>query len=320
MTGRENVYMNGTILGMRKFEIDRKFDEIVEFSGVTKFLDTPIKRYSSGMKVRLAFAVAAHLEPEILIIDEVLAVGDAEFQKKCLGKMENVASSGRTVLFVSHNMPAVNNLCSRVIWLQAGCIRESGPADQIIREYLADGSDAASELVYPPEHSKAAQVTSIRALDAHDRPVFEHSSAQPLKIQYDFEVREPVERFVCALKITTSTGETLLVSTEADCASQEGRYRPLGRELGEYQASVTIHPPFFNRGAYFFTPLLTAPGLAKYDSPQALRVDVTRDAFVCEHRLFVDGRYPRIQTEHRARIVDSVGAVLCVLSCLQSPP
>jgi len=115
LSGRENVYMNGTILGMTKREIDRKFDEIVDFSGVEKFLDTPVKRYSSGMKVRLAFAVAAHLEPEILIIDEVLAVGDAEFQKKCLGKMQNVATGGRTVLFVSHNMTAVENLCHRAI-------------------------------------------------------------------------------------------------------------------------------------------------------------------------------------------------------------
>ena len=113
LTGRENVYLNGTILGMKKREIDKKFDEIVEFSGVEKFIDTPVKRYSSGMRVRLAFSVAAHLEPEILIIDEVLAVGDAEFQKRCLGKMQDVAGQGRTVLFVSHNMEAVLSLCSR---------------------------------------------------------------------------------------------------------------------------------------------------------------------------------------------------------------
>ena len=120
LSGRENVYMNGTILGMKKGEIDRKFDEIVEFSGVERFLDTPVKRYSSGMKVRLAFAVAAHLEPEILIIDEVLAVGDAEFQKKCLGKMQDVAGGGRTVLFVSHNMGAIQNLCPRAVLLKHG--------------------------------------------------------------------------------------------------------------------------------------------------------------------------------------------------------
>ena len=139
LTGRENIYMNGTILGMRKKEIDRKFDEIVDFSGVERFLDTPIKRYSSGMSVRLAFAVAAHLEPEILIIDEVLAVGDAEFQKKCLGKMQDVAAAGRTVLFVSHNMPAVKNLCSRAIRLRDGRLAFVGSTNEAIEQYLSSG-------------------------------------------------------------------------------------------------------------------------------------------------------------------------------------
>jgi lipopolysaccharide transport system ATP-binding protein len=137
LSGRENVYLNGTILGMTKPEIDRKFDEIVDFSGVEKFLDTPIKRYSSGMKVRLAFAVAAHLEPEILIIDEVLAVGDAEFQNRCMGKMEEVAQGGRTVLFVSHNMTAVENLCSRAIVLEAGRVAgDEGDVSAMISVYL----------------------------------------------------------------------------------------------------------------------------------------------------------------------------------------
>ncbi|MGB7405306.1 MAG: ABC transporter ATP-binding protein, partial [Pacificimonas sp.] len=137
LTGRENVYMNGTILGMSRQEIDRKFDEIVDFSGVETFLETPVKRYSSGMKVRLGFAVAAHLEPETLIIDEVLAVGDAEFQRRCLGKMQSVAGSGRTVLFVSHNMGSVQNLCSRVISLRDGRIVEDGESEVVVRNYLA---------------------------------------------------------------------------------------------------------------------------------------------------------------------------------------
>jgi lipopolysaccharide transport system ATP-binding protein len=138
LTGRENVYMNGTILGMTKREIDRKFDEIVDFSGVEKFLDTPIKHYSSGMKVRLAFAVAAHLEPEILIIDEVLAVGDAEFQKKCLGKMHDVARGGRTVIFVSHNMAAVEALCTRGVFLAGGAVRADCSTREVIDLYLDD--------------------------------------------------------------------------------------------------------------------------------------------------------------------------------------
>ena len=137
LTGRENIYLNGTILGMTKKEMDRKFDEIVDFSGVEKFIDTPAKRYSSGMKVRLAFSVAAHLEPEILIIDEVLAVGDAEFQKKCFGKMENVASEGRTILFVSHNMTAVSALCPNTILLRDGSINFQGQTTEAIRRYLS---------------------------------------------------------------------------------------------------------------------------------------------------------------------------------------
>ena len=145
LTGRENVYMNGTILGMKKREIDSKFDEIVEFSGVERFLDTPIKRYSSGMKVRLAFSVAAHLEPEILIIDEVLAVGDAEFQKKCLGKMRDVAKGGRTVLFVSHNMSAVVSLCERSILLNKGGVEFEGATSNSVEKYLSQNEEVSSE-------------------------------------------------------------------------------------------------------------------------------------------------------------------------------
>ncbi len=138
LTGRENIYLNGTILGMSKAEIDRKFDEIVEFAGVERFIDTPVKRYSSGMRVRLGFAIAAHLETEILIVDEVLAVGDAAFQKKSLGKMESAAKSGRTVLFVSHNMGAIESLCSRAIMLKNGQLVKDGNPDEVIRFYLSD--------------------------------------------------------------------------------------------------------------------------------------------------------------------------------------
>jgi homopolymeric O-antigen transport system ATP-binding protein len=147
LTGRENIYLNGAILGMSKAEINRKFDEIVAFAEIEQFLDTPVKRYSSGMYVRLAFAVAAHLEPEILIIDEVLAVGDAEFQRKCLGKMREVSSGGgRTVLFVSHNMPAVSALCDRAFLLVQGHVAESGPADDVIRSYLTRHEGSSEEI------------------------------------------------------------------------------------------------------------------------------------------------------------------------------
>ena len=153
LTGRENVYLNGSVLGMSRREIARSFDAIVAFAGVEQFLDTPVKRYSSGMYVRLAFAVAAHLEPEILIIDEVLAVGDAEFQNKCLGKMREVSAGGRTVLFVSHNMTAVQNLCSRVVWLRGGQVAADGPTRGVVEAYNREAVGGAGALVDLTSHA-----------------------------------------------------------------------------------------------------------------------------------------------------------------------
>jgi len=147
LTGRENIFLNGAILGMTRVEIKRKFDEIVAFSEIEKFLDTPVKRYSSGMYVRLAFAVAAHLEPEILILDEVLAVGDVQFQKKCLGKMSEVAKGGRTVIFVSHNMGVVANLCKKAVWLKSGSVHQIGPAKTTVQEYLLNTSSPSAAQV-----------------------------------------------------------------------------------------------------------------------------------------------------------------------------
>ena len=163
LTGRENVYLNGAILGMRKEEVTRKFDEIVDFSGVENFIDTPVKRYSSGMYVRLAFAVAAHLDPEILIVDEVLAVGDAEFQKKCLGKMGEVAGEGRTVLFVSHNMAAIQRLCKKSIWMQNGKIKDFGEAKLIVDEYLDSTKSVENygDFIFPKEDYQTIWVDSI---------------------------------------------------------------------------------------------------------------------------------------------------------------
>jgi lipopolysaccharide transport system ATP-binding protein len=149
LTGRENVFLNGSVLGMKRREIHQKFDEIVEFAGVEQFIDTPVKRYSSGMSVRLAFAVAAHLEPEILLVDEVLAVGDAEFQRRCLGRMEDMSQSGRTVLFVSHNMQTVTQLCDRAIWLDRGRAVRDGPGSGVVAEYLQSGHGSSSSCEWP---------------------------------------------------------------------------------------------------------------------------------------------------------------------------
>jgi lipopolysaccharide transport system ATP-binding protein len=164
LTGRENIFLNGAILGMSRREIGRKFDEIVEFSGVEKYIDTPVKRYSSGMYVRLAFAVAAHLEPDILIVDEVLAVGDVEFQRKCLGKMESVTGEGRTVLFVSHNMLAIRSLCAQAILLDHGEIRMEGDSESVISQYLNTGTLQNHLLWKNPHHAPGDDVARLRAL------------------------------------------------------------------------------------------------------------------------------------------------------------
>ena len=184
LTGRENVYLNGSILGMRRKEIDAKFDQIVDFSGVRKFIDTPVKRYSSGMLVRLAFAVAAHLEPEILIVDEVLAVGDAEFQKKCLGKMKNVASEGRTILFVSHNLAAVQNLCQKGIVLFNGEITFAGTITEAVHHYLSQFVTESRMVKYEPidapGNSKAKLIEAyVKAeMGSHNDPIYSGQSIE----------------------------------------------------------------------------------------------------------------------------------------------
>lgn len=165
LTGRENIFLSGAVLGMKRAEVTRKFDEIVAFAEVERFLDTPVKRYSSGMYVRLAFAVAAHLEPEILLVDEVLAVGDASFQKKCLGKMGDVASEGRTVLFVSHNMVAVQNLCSTGMWIDGGIVRHRASADQVVASYLASTQQSRGDQVWPDlERAPGNEYVRIRRI------------------------------------------------------------------------------------------------------------------------------------------------------------
>jgi lipopolysaccharide transport system ATP-binding protein len=195
LTGRENVYLNGAILGMRRQEIARKFDEIVDFAGVSEFLDTPVKYYSSGMYVRLAFAVAAHLEPEILVVDEVLAVGDAEFQKKCLNKMGSATGEGRTVLFVSHNMSAVQDLCNRAFWLDRGKIVYSGDARTTVAEYLSKHAQERKERRWddlsaaPGNETVRVLYARVEALPGHDPSYW--TVATPLKMTFRFHNYRP---------------------------------------------------------------------------------------------------------------------------------
>ncbi len=220
LTGRENVYLNGTIIGMRKKEIDKKFDAIVEFSGVEKFIDTPIKRYSTGMTVRLAFAVAAHIEPQILIVDEVLAVGDIEFQKKCIGKMGDVAKSGRAVLFVSHNLVAVQNLCTRAIWIENGSIAQDGDVGDVVRAYIKSSSDAkALDLELSVRSGNGyARFQNAKTLDSDGQHRDTFSMGETIFIE--FEILFYKELSGLHLSVTfrqTGTGLNVLHLTNNDC-------------------------------------------------------------------------------------------------------
>ena len=192
LTGRENVFLNGSVLGMKRQEIQRKFDEIVEFSGVEQFLDTPVKRYSSGMSVRLAFAVAAHLEPEILLIDEVLAVGDAEFQRRCLGRMEDLSDSGRTIVFVSHQMQAVAQLCDRAILLEKGSLVLDGPSGDVVAQYLQEVGGSSSSRVWPdPDEAPGdgfVRLRSIRVVDDADETIDATDVRDPVGIEIAYTV------------------------------------------------------------------------------------------------------------------------------------
>jgi len=242
LTGRENVFLNGAILGMRKAEVQRKFDEIVAFSGVEKFIDTPVKRYSSGMYVRLAFAVAAHLEPDVLIIDEVLAVGDADFQKRCLGKMGEVAGQGRTVLFVSHNMAAVQKLCQRAVWMRDGQVAMAGAAGDVVGAYLESSSrPSADGGALPPgylfysqadEQGDNARVTRLQLLDMAGNPIEEAATFQPLRFRIEFEVDVAYRSFSAVLQIATTDGVVLLLTSTAPDQQQPFSVAP-GRHVVE---------------------------------------------------------------------------------------
>jgi len=218
LTGRENIFLNGAILGMTRAEIVRKFGEIVEFSGVEEFIDTPVKRYSSGMYVRLAFAVAAHLDPEILIVDEVLAVGDAAFQKKCLGRMGNFAQSGRTVLFVSHNMEAIRTLCHRAVWLKNGRLHRDGRADEIVAEYLS----ASSEFSFScssSEHGLIIEQVVLRNGRGEASREFAPNDELSVEIHYDAQKR--LERPYFVLEIQGGNGSCFAANMLLDGCQPE---------------------------------------------------------------------------------------------------
>ncbi len=238
LTGRENVYLNGAILGMSHVEIKQKFDEIVAFAEIDKFLDTPVKRYSSGMYVRLAFAVAAHLEPDIMIVDEVLAVGDADFQKKCLGKMNEVSRrQGRTVVFVSHNMGAVSSLCRSVVWIESGMIRRRGEPKDVIGEYLVHGKPNANRCIdlsanpRAPDSDDRLRLESLEWLC--DLPL---RHGEPLQARINFKARAPLTDIAVGIGFS-NLGGTRLLSCDTDF--QDGSRQTLSRP-GSYSVKIEL--------------------------------------------------------------------------------
>ena len=243
LTGRENVYLNGAILGMTRKEMDRRFDEIVDFSGVERFLDTPIKRYSSGMYLRLAFSVAAHLEPDILVVDEVLAVGDAEFQRKCLGRMEKAEGEGRTVIFVSHYLDAVLRLCPTTVWLEGGRVAKAGPTADVVGAYLNTTVQHMGGREMGRDPDAAAWVTSMRAISPSGRSEVLLARDEPVILELRFTVRSPLPTLNAAIAVENLRGVKVLDEAWFDHSQQNPG------EPGDYVARIEV-PPVLPAGEY----------------------------------------------------------------------
>jgi lipopolysaccharide transport system ATP-binding protein len=256
LTGRENIYLNGAILGMRKAEIERKFDEIVAFAEIDRFLDTPVKHYSTGMQTRLGFAVAAHLDPEILLVDEVLSVGDAAFQNKCLGKMQEVARGGRTVVFVSHNMGSVAQLCERAMWLDQGKVRSSGDPSTVIAEYLSDSARPQSQWFNFSDGGgqHETQIKSVRVLTAAGEPTLIVHFDRNFKIEIAYKVSRPTKNLGVCCRVTDCRGIVVWTSWDTDSNDWGGRVR----EPGEYLSICHVPGKLLRPGRYLLTVVASA--------------------------------------------------------------
>jgi len=282
LSGRENVFLNGAVLGMRQAEVRQKFDEIVAFAGVENFLDTPVKRYSSGMYVRLAFAVAAHLEPEILIVDEVLAVGDSEFQKKCLGKMEEISTGGRTVLFVSHNLPAVGLLCSRGIYLKAGRVESRGEISGVLARYREDFS-TDNKPVFDAGHRRGSGSHRIVHVEIAQKPV---SAREPLRLRIQIRQIRDEGPFHLALHFRDEWDTEIF---SVDTAYLEKGILPPGDQTLE----IAIGSPWLFPNRYRVEAFLHLGGIIDH-WPDACRFEVDGD--VAKRGYSLDSAKNRAQT------------------------
>jgi lipopolysaccharide transport system ATP-binding protein len=280
LTGRENIFMNGAILGMKNAEIESKFDEIVDFSEVSQFIDTPVKRYSSGMYLRLAFAVAAHLEPEILVVDEVLAVGDAEFQKKCLGKMGDVAQQGRTVLFVSHNMSAILRLTQEAIVLNKGQLIMRGPTQEAVDFYLSSGQSQAGERTWTADEIPAASAPfspiSLKVRNRSGKVVDTIRSTEPVTVEFEYQLNAPVTGLRVGFYLSTMRGEFVLTSFDTDAPEMFDKFD--SRKTGHYISRAEIPADIFNEGRYSIGVNASSFGVRRYfmdENAIAFNVDIS---------------------------------------------
>jgi lipopolysaccharide transport system ATP-binding protein len=265
LTGRENIYLSGSILGMKKQEIEDKFDEIVKFSEIEMFLDTPVKRYSSGMYVRLAFAVAAHLEPEILLVDEVLAVGDANFQKKCLGKMNDVAKQGRTVMFVSHSMPAILNLCTKGILLDSGKIEAQGTIKDVVDSYLGENIGLNGEILFPKDRigpKSDLKFTGMRVLDAKGHPTAYVDILEGFTLEIEYHLIASLAKAQVVFELWNSLGICVLCSTDFDESPESSGDI---KRAGHYKASCFVPPAYLRPGRYWIDISSSIPGVQMLD-------------------------------------------------------
>jgi lipopolysaccharide transport system ATP-binding protein len=279
LTGRENIYLNGAILGMKRTEINQKFDEIVDFSEVGQFIDTPVKRFSSGMYLRLAFAVAAYMEPEILVVDEVLAVGDAEFQQKCLGKMSEVAQGGRTILFVSHNMSAILRLTQETIVLDKGKMILRAPTPEAVDLYLSAGHDKAGERIWEaeeiPDSTAPFLPEALRLMDMRGNIVDTVRSTEQVILEIEYSLSAAVTGLRIGIYLYTARGEAVLTSFDTD--EQEMFEKHTRRNAGKYVSRCTIPADLLNQGRYTVSMNASSYNIRRYFRDEQV-LDFTVDA------------------------------------------
>jgi len=286
LTGRENVYLNGAILGMKRAEINKKFDEIVDFSGIERYIDTPVKRYSSGMAVRLAFAVAAHLEPDVMLVDEVLAVGDAEFQKKCMGKMDDLAGEGRTIIFVSHNLAVVRRLCQRCVLLENGRVEMIDDSDKVVTHYLSRGESSTGLAVFKPVEGQVAAIHEVGILNGNDEytPVVPVESG--FQVRVNSKITETLEMAEIAIAIYTMDGTSVFASTHTD-KYPDGATSTL--TPGVYHATVKVPGGFLNVGRYTVNARIFGRAAGQTRLTHAFEISAV--TFVVERTGFLASRF-----------------------------